>query len=325
MRLALSLPVAMMPLQETVDFARRCAEWGYEEAWASEVAGPDFASVLGAVAAGTDLATGVAVIPVQTRSPWLIAATASTLSHLSGGRFILGLGTSSELIIERWSGIPFDRPLTRLKETVEVVRAMLSGEKVDHDGTFTTHGYRLFEAPPAPVPVYVGALNPASLRQAGEIGDGICLNQFGPEHLGKILAEVEKGRAAAGREGAPEVVARLFCWVTDDVAGARALVRQVFHPYAATAVYNRFFRWLGFTEEMETVLEAFGRRDREAAAAALSDEFIDACYVIGDADMVAARVEEYVDAGVTVPAIACLGPGRVEAERTLQAIAERLR
>lgn len=328
MRLAISLPVTGMPLRETVDFAREAAGWGYEEVWGSEVSGPDFVSLLGAVAAGTDLATGVAVAPVQTRAPWLYAATASTLSHLSGGRFTLGLGTSSELIIERWSGVPFERPLARLRETVEVVRAMLSGERVDHEGEFlTTKGYPLFAPPAAPVPIYVGALNPASLRQAGEIGDGLCLNQFGPQHLPKILAEMDEGRRIAGKDTAEpfDVVARIFCWVTDDPVAARNQVRAVFAPYAATKVYNRFFGWLGFEEEMKALAEAFGRRDREAAAAALTDEFLDACYVIGSAEEVANRVGEYVAAGVTVPVIASIGPGRSEATRTLRAVADGLR
>lgn len=327
MRLGISLPVTGMPLRETVEFAREAAGWGYEEVWASEVAGPDFVSLLGAVATGTDLATGVAVAPVQTRSPWLLAATASSLSHLSNGRFTLGLGTSSELIVERWSGVPFERPLARLRETVEVVRAMLAGERVDHDGEFLiTKGYPLFAPPPAPVPLYIGALNPGSLRQAGEIGDGLCLNQFGPEHLPRILAEVEAGRKSAGKDTAEpfDVVARIFCWVTDEPEAARNQARAVFAPYAATKVYNRFFRWLGFEEEMAVLAEAFGRRDRAAAAAALTDEFMAACYVIGGAEEVADRVAEYVAAGVTVPVIAAMGPGRAEATRTLRAIADGL-
>jgi probable F420-dependent oxidoreductase len=323
MPLAVSLPVVGMPLSETVDFVRACADLGYEEVWGSEVAGPDFPSLLGAVAAGTDARLGVAVSPVQTRSPWLLAATAATLSHLSGGRFSLGLGTSSELIVQRWSGIEFERPLTRLRETVEVVRAILAGERVSHDGDFfSTDGYRLFEAPPAPVPIVVGALNEKSLRQAGEIGDGLALNQFGPEHLPQILAAFSDGARAAGKDPAElPVVARIFCAVTDDVAGARAVIKHVFSSYAATPGYNRFFSWLGFAEEMRAVREAFAVKDRQAAAAALSDAFVDSVYVLGDEDEVADRVQAYVDGGVTIPAIAVLSPGREEAMRTLRAVA----
>ena len=326
MTLAVSLPVTGMPLDETVDYVRACVDMGYEAAWGSEVAGPDFATLLGAVAAaklGIDL--GVAVIPVQTRSAWLIAATAATLSQLSGGRFSLGLGTSSELIVGQWSGVPFDKPLTQLRETVETVRTMLAGERVNLDGDFvTTHGYKLFADTPH-VPLIVGALNAASLRQAGRIGDGVALNQSAPEHLPMILGEVRKGAEEAGKDfSAMPVVSRIFCMVTDNPAAGREMVRHIFAPYAATSVYNRFFRWLGFEDEMTGVAEAFARKDRAAAAASLSDAFVDAIYVIGSADEVAARVQAYLDGGVTVAAIQPLAFGREDSLRTMQAIATAL-
>jgi len=325
-QLAVSLPLTGVPLDRTVALVRRAQDRGYAAAWASEVAGPDFASLLGAVATGCDLDLGVAVAPVQTRSPWLLAATAASLAHLSGGRFTLGVGTSSEVIVEQWSGVPFHRPLARLRETVEVLRAMLAGERVEVDGEFVrSSGYRLFAPPPTPVPIVVGALNPVSLRQAGAIGDGVCLNQLAPEHVPMVLDHVRAGADAEGRDpSAASVVARLFCWVTDDVADARARVRRTFAPYIATSVYNRFYRWLGFTEEADAVLAALARGDRTAAAAAVSDRLLDAVTAIGDAGAVAGRVQAYVDAGVTVPVIATIGPTADDTIRTLDAIAGRL-
>jgi probable F420-dependent oxidoreductase len=325
--LAVSLPVPGVPLAETPAFVRRATEQGYRAAWAAEVAGPDFATLLGAVSAGADVDLGVAVAPAQTRAPWLLAATAASLSHLSGGRFTLGVGTSSEVIVSEWSGLPFDHPLERLRETVLVLRELLSGDRVSYEGEFVSvSGYRLFEPPPAPVPIVVGALNPRSLRQAGELGDGVCLNQLGVGHVKRVLAEVEKGATAAGKSVADlSVVARLFCWATDDVPGARAEVRRRFAPYAATTVYNRFFRWLGFSEEMEALSAAMARRDRAAAAAALSDEFVDTLYTIGDDDHVAGRVRGFIDAGITIPAIQSLASTPGEMERTFAAAAAAAR
>lgn len=327
MTLAVSLPVAGMPLQETPGLVARARDWGYTAAWASEVAGPDFPSVLAAVAVAVgDVDLGVAVAPVQTRSPWLLAATAATLSHLSGGRFSLGLGTSSEIIIEQWSGIPFERPLTHLRETVELVRGILEGEKTSYDGeAVRSAGYRLFAPPPAPIPIVVGALNPRSLRQAGEIADGVCLNQLGPQHVGMVLDEVRAGAEQAERD-LPDfpVVARLFCWVTDEAKAARAAVRKMFAPYLATSVYHRFYTWIGLGDEAEAVRSAFASGDRQGAVAAVSDRMLDTVAAVGDADTVAARVAQYQDAGVTLPVIACPGPGREEAERTLQAIGHAL-
>jgi probable F420-dependent oxidoreductase len=326
MQLAVSLPMAGVPLPDSVAIVREATQWGYSAAWASEVAGPDFATLLGAVSVATDVDLGVAVVPVQTRSPWLLAATASSLSHLSGGRFSLGLGTSSEVIVSKWSGIPFERPLARLRETVEVVRAMLGGERVSVDGEFfSTSGYRIFAPPPAPVPIIVGALNERSLRQAGAIGDGLALNQVAAEDVAGMLDQWRAGAEEAGRsvEGQP-VVDRLFCLVTDQAAEAREFLRSFFAPYVATTVYNKFYRAHGFEEEADAVVAAMKAGDRAAAAAAVSDRLLDAVTAVGDADAVAARVQAYVDAGVTVPAIACLGLGRDDHVRTLQEIGRRL-
>lgn len=327
MQLAVSLPVEGLPPRETAGCVQRCLGLGYTAVWAGEVNGPDFASLLGAVAATSDVDLGVAVAPAQTRSPWLLAATAATLSHLSDGRFTLGIGSSSETIIEEWSGLPFERPLTRVRETVEVVRTILSGERTAYDGELVrSHGYRLFLPPPKPVPIVLGALNPRSLRQAGALGDGVCLNQLGPQHVPRALHEVREGAAGAGRSlDGFRVLARLFCWVVDDVPAARASARRLFAPYAAVTAYNRFFRWLGFVAEMDAVEEALRRGDRAAAAAALSDDLIDALAVIGSEDEVTARVAAYVDAGIDLPVIACLGRGPQEADRVLRTVSRLVR
>lgn len=324
MTLAVSVPAAGVPLAELPAFLHDAAAWGYTAAWAGEAAGPDFPSVLGAAAAaGPPMDLGIAIAPVQTRSPWLLAATASSLSHLSGGRFSLGVGPSSELIVERWSGVPFDRPLRRVRETVDVVRSILAGEKVTHQGDFfSTSSYRIFAPPPAPVPIIVGALNPMSLRQAGEIGDGVALNQLSAADLPKVLGEVRVGAERSGRTLADlTVVARLFCLVTDDVPAAREAIRRTFTPYAATAGYNRFFRYLGFEEEMTRLWEAFAVRDRERATAAFTDELVDTIAVLGDEDTVTEGVRAYLDNGVDVAAIACMTGDRAQAERTLRAAA----
>lgn len=327
MTLAVSLPTAGIPLTELGQMLHEVHDWGYTAAWAGEAAGPYFASMLGAAAAsGPPMELGIAVAPVQTRSPWLIAATASTLSHLSEGRFSLGLGPSSELIVERWSGIPFDRPLTRVRETVEVVRGFLSGEKVTHEGDFfSTASYRIFTPPPDPVPIVVGALNPKSLRQAGEIGDGVALNQLAASDVPKVLAEVRTGAERVGRSLADlSVVARIFCLVTDDVPAAREGIRRTFTPYAATTGYNRFFRYLGFEEEMEELWQAFAVRDRERAVAAFTDELVDTIAVLGDEDAVAEGVRAYLDNGVGTLVVACVTADHETARHTLRTAARAI-
>jgi alkanesulfonate monooxygenase SsuD/methylene tetrahydromethanopterin reductase-like flavin-dependent oxidoreductase (luciferase family) len=255
----------------------------------------------------------------------VLGMTAVSLAELSGGRFTLGIGASSEVIVQRWAGQPFDRPLTAVRETVEALRPVLAGERSSLDGQVVRlGGYKPHAAPPGGrVPLVLGALNPRSCRMVGELGvDGLCLNQLAPHHVPLVLEQVAAG--AGGR--LPDdfaVVARLFCGVTDDVPAAREVVKAVFAPYIATSVYNRFYRWMGYEEEAQAVLDAAG--DRAAMAAAISDRVVDDLFCLGTADEVAAKVAAYVDAGVTVPVLAPLSLGREQAEATLWAVADAWR
>jgi alkanesulfonate monooxygenase SsuD/methylene tetrahydromethanopterin reductase-like flavin-dependent oxidoreductase (luciferase family) len=234
--LALSLPIQGVSTPDGIDLVRRAADWGYEACWLSEVQGPDAFTQLGALAVSTDLELGVAVVPVQTRTTFVLGMTAVSLAELTGGRFHLGIGASSEVIVTRWAGAAFESPLRRVRETVEALRPMLRGERTSYEGRFVTvDGYRPHATPAEPVPLWVGALNPRSLRQAGEIGDGVCLNQFGPEHLPGLLEHVRDGIDAPPRGGAPRrarvgVFARLLCPRPDHVAGARRAVKAGMAP-----------------------------------------------------------------------------------------------
>jgi probable F420-dependent oxidoreductase len=315
--LGVTVPVPGATAAETVDLARRATARGYGAIWAAEVQGPDAFTTLGALAATTDVDLGVAVVPATTRSAFVLGMSAVSLAELSGGRFTLGIGASSEVIVAGWGGLPFDRPLTRVRETVAALRPMLAGERATYQGdTVQVTGYRPHATPPGGrVPLVLGALNPRSCRLVGELGvDGICLNQLAPRHVPQVLAEVAAGAGGELPEGF-RVVARLFCLVTDDVPAARAAVAHTFAPYVATTVYNRFYRWLGYEDVAQAVLDAAG--DRAAMAAAFTDELIDELFCIGTPDEVAAEVAAYVEAGVTEPILAPLGLGVAAAEATL--------
>ena len=321
--LALSLPLTGVDARAGVDLAVALRDEGYTALWASEVQGPDAFTQLGALAVLTDYDLGVAVVPVQTRTPMVLGMTAVSLAELSGGRFTLGIGASSELIVGGWAGRPFDAPLADVRETFQALRPMLRGERTTFEGErVQVHGYRPHATPDPAVPLYLGALNQRSLRMVGELGaDGLCLNQMGTSHVGTMLDLVRKGAEDAGTTLLDDfgVVARLFCMVTDDRDAGRQMVKHVFAPYIATSVYNRFYRWMGYEEEAQGVLDA--GRDREAQAAAISDELVDDIFCIGTPDEVAARIREFVDAGVTVPAVQPLALGAEQAEQTLRAIA----
>lgn len=311
--------------RDTVDIAREVAGWGYRAIWGAEVAEQECFALLGAIASHTDLEIGLAVTPVQTRSAFVLARAALTLQELTGGRFVLGVGASSEVLVSRFGGEPWTKPLTYVRETVEALQPILSGERGSYDGEFVSIGGYKYPLPVERVPIYLGSLNPASLRLCGALGDGLCINQTAPRHVPAMLDEVRKGATDAGRELPDDfpVVARLFCAITDDVDGVKNLLRHVFAPYAATTGYNRFFRWIGYEEEADAIAAAAAEGDKDGMVAAYSDRMLDDFFIVGDADAVVDRIHEYVDNGVTVPVIAPLAPGAEPARQILRAVGER--
>jgi probable F420-dependent oxidoreductase len=306
MPLAASLPVPP-DLAMCRRVARRVEELGYDSVWIADTgAGPD-AFVVGAAVAGVTerLRIGTAVIPVYTRSPSVMAAGAGSVAQLAAGRVVLGIGVSSETIVDAWGGVPFERPFTRIRETVAVLRQMLAGERVTFDGkTIRTRNFRLVSLPPKPVPIYLAALMPPMLELAGEIADGIILNFMPAEAVPRMLEHVRRGAARAGRDASTlEVVSRFQTIVTDNVPAARAAIRHMMGPYFATSVYNRFVAWCGFEEEARTILDGWRAKDRARNTAAVTDDMIDRLAIIGSPAECRERVEAFRRAGVTTPMI----------------------
>lgn len=322
-RLAISVPIPGPDLTDSVAYAEEAESLGYTEAWLAEVGGPDAFTLAGALGARTGLRIGTAVVPIYNRTPMVLAMTAASLTHLAPGGFVLGIGTSSENIVERWNGIPFERPYTRMRETLDVVKRLLAGEKVSFEGeTLSLDGYRM-QVPAVGSPkVYIGALNRRMLRLAGEMADGVIVNMLGPEHVTQVLAEVAEGAKAAGRDPAEiEAVARIHMVYDQPFEVAAAIVRSVFGAYAATSVYNRFFRWIGFEEEAEAIAKAWSAKDREGVASGVSDEMVRAMAVSGTPGECRARLDEYFDAGLDVAALNPLALDPADAYRMMRELA----
>ncbi|MDH5675608.1 MAG: LLM class F420-dependent oxidoreductase [Myxococcales bacterium] len=300
-RLGLTLPLG--GADKAVELARKAQEGGYEELWLAEVNGGDAYALAGALAVGAPgMRIGTAVLPAQTRTPMVHAMAAMTLSQLTGGNFILGLGLSSPNIVHDWGGQPYDKPLARMREHVEVLRAMLSGDKTSYQGkTLEAKNFRLGGRVSGEVPIYLGALNKQMLRLTGALCDGVCLNMVPESALPQVLGEVRAGAEEAGRDPAAiEVVSRLHVAMVDDQAMGRNLIRNVFGAYAATPGYNRCFEWIGFADEAKQIREAFAKKDRAGVAAGVSDGLADAMAVVGNAEQIRARVRAYAEAGVDV-------------------------
>jgi probable F420-dependent oxidoreductase len=325
MALAISIPAGPIAMSDQIAYAQEAESLGYTEAWLAEVGGPDAFTLAAALAVQTGLRLGTAVVPVYNRTPMVLAMTAATLSQLSEGRFVLGFGSSSTNIIEKWNGLPFEKPLTRMRETLLVVRDLLNGEKVTfHGETIQLDGYRMTVRNQGEPKVYIGALNAGMLRLAGELADGVIINMLAPEHVPIVLAEVAEGAKKAGRDPADiECVARLHIVYDESKDVAGQIVRGAFGAYAATSVYNRFFRWIGFEEESEGVKKAWDAKDRAGVAAAVSEPMVDAIAVRGTPDECRARVQQYLDAGVDVAALSPLVLDPDTAWRMMRELAPR--
>jgi probable F420-dependent oxidoreductase len=300
-RLGLTMPLG--GAQNAVETARFARDNGFEELWLAEVNGGDAYAVAGALAVGVPgMRIGTAVVPAQTRTPFVHAMAGLTLSQLTNGNFILGIGLSSPNIVADWGGQPYDKPLARMREYVTVLRKAMAGERVDFEGkTLHTKRLKLAAAATGGVPIYLGALNEQMLRLTGELCDGVCLNMVPESALPQVLGAVRAGAEAAGRDPAElEVVSRLHVVLVDDAAAGRNLIRNVFGAYAATPGYNRAFEWMGFEQEAKTIREKFAKGDRAGVAAAVSDGLCDAMAIVGNAEQVRARVRAYAERGIDV-------------------------
>lgn len=322
-KLALSLPVPP-DTPTSLEWAARAEGLGFESIWIAETGGPDPFVLAGACAQVTSTARiGLAVSPVYFRTPATIAAATGTVAQMAPGRFVLGLGSSSHAMVEKWHGLPFERPVTRVRETVTTVRRMLAGEKVGFEGkTLRTQGFRLLVPPPEPVPIYVGALRPPMLEVAGEVGDGVVVNLFPSSALPSMLEHVATGARRAGKKPAAyECVCRHQVLVTDDKEAARQIFRAGLTGYFATPVYNRFLSWYGFEEEAEQIAEGFRSGDREATRRGMSDRVVDALGIFGSAEECRERVAEYAAAGVTTAVISPMALDPDAIRRTIEAFA----
>ena len=302
-----------------VSTARLAQDLGYRSFWTAETTGPEAFALLaaaGAAAPGLDLGTGV--LALQLRTPMVVAMAGATLQSLHPDRdILLGVGISSPVVTERWHGVPYgDRPLDRVREYVTVLRACLSGEKVDFAGDFYgVRGFRLGvklgERRPK---IVVGALNPAMLRLAGELADGVLLNYLPASHVPWSAEQVRKG-------GDATIYAYVHAGVCAREEGVELARRDLF-SYAVVDSYAQNFERAGFGDEVAEVRARFGEGDRDGAVAAVSDRMVDAIDVMGDEDTVAATMAAYADAGVEVPVLMPLPWGadrRASAERTVRA------
>lgn len=289
-RWGLTLPLPTLPLSEHEQHVRRAEAAGYTDLWTGETQGPDgFTPLTLAVNWTESMRLGTGVVGVFTRGRALLAQEAAALADASGGRFALGIGASSDRIVEGWNGIPFSKPLTKVSETVDFLREVLEGGR-------GAGGFKLEQAPPEPIPIVLAALRGKMLKLAVEKGDGAFSNFLplaGLPQVTEALADAPEGF---------ELLCRFFC-LDGPREQVEPLARFMFASYATVPVYESFFRWLGYGEQIDEMVEAWRRKDRDAATAAAPWELIEDVFIFGTPDEMRERLRRYVDGGITVPVL----------------------
>lgn len=317
-RIALTMPDSRGIL-ETLEQAVWGEKEGFDDLWFADTAGIDALTTAVAVAERTErVRIGTAIIPVYTRTAPVLAATTHVLNKISGGRFILGLGSSSHTMMEAWNGQAFEKPLTRVRETVQAVRSMLTGERSDFPGeTIHSRGYRQLPVDEGSQLIYIAALRGKMLEMAAEVGDGVIINLFPRSALPKMLQHIRIGAQRAGKKLEDiEIVCRHQVVVTKDKDNARNLLRTHFAPYYATPVYNKFLAWCGYQETADIISQGWAERDRAKTTGALTDDLIDEITKVGSREECQDWIREYADMGITTHIISCVSPDEMEATYT---------
>jgi probable F420-dependent oxidoreductase len=318
-RLGLTIPLDGIALSEHRAVLEHATASGFTDLWSAETNGADAFTPLALAAAWAPAARlGTAIVPVHTRGPALLAMSAAALAETAPGRFALGIGASSPVIVEQWNGVPFDAPYARVRDTLRFLKLALAGQKVDEKfETFTVRGFRLGRPPQTPPPILVAALRPGMIRLGAREADGVITNWLAVEDVPKVVAELGE------HAGRTELAARVFVCPTEDAGYARTLGRMLISSYLTVPAYAQFHRWLGRGDLLGPMWQAWAAGDRKGANALVPDEVVDALVVHGTPQECRAHVRRYAEAGIGTPVIALLPTPELSAPEP-SARAERL-
>ncbi|MGA0893055.1 MAG: LLM class F420-dependent oxidoreductase [Ilumatobacteraceae bacterium] len=280
------------------------ADMGYTDIWSAESDGVDAFTPLALASAWEPrLRLGTAIVPAYTRSPACLAQSAASLADAAPGRFAIGIGSSSNVIVERWNGVPFVEPYKKVRDVVRFLRDAFSGEKVSKKyDTFEISGFRLGVRPEFTPPILVAALREGMLRLAAREGDGAIINWLSADDVTRVAGVVRDAAGGADRE----IVCRIFCCPSENAEMVREGARYAIAAYLNVPVYAEFHRWLGRGEELQPMWDAWKAGDRKAALAAIPDSVVDALVVHGSPEQCRATIDRYFANGVTTSSLAIL-------------------
>jgi probable F420-dependent oxidoreductase len=303
-RFGITIPFDGVPLPEQRALFEQLPDLGYTDVWSAESNANDaFTPLALASVWAPSLRLGTSIVPAYTRGPATLAMCAATLAAAAPGRFVLGIGTSSNVIVEKWNAIPFEEPYKRVRDTVRFLRLALAGEKVTEKfETFAVDGFRLGLVPPEPVPIVVAALRSGMLRLAGREADGAIINWLSPDDVKTVAPYVREGGENK------EIAARIFVAPTTDIDTVRGVAKFAINSYMNVPVYRAFHQWLG-REQLRPMWDAWAAGDRKAALESIPDSVVDDLVVHGTPEECRERIAAYVANGVTTPIPAILPVG----------------
>ena len=277
---------------------------GYTDAWSSEADGTDAFTPLALAAAwAPTLRLGCAIVPAYTRGPALMAQSVAALAEAAPGRFAFGIGTSSDVIVERWNGIPFEEPYKRTRDMVRFLKLALSGEKVKEEYTgFKVGGFKLGRVPKVQPQILVAALREGMLKLAGREADGAIINWLSADDVKRVAPIVQQ----AGDGAEKEIVARIFVCPSTDADAVRGAGKFAIAAYLNVPVYAAFHDWMGRGEQLKPMWDAWKAGDRKAALEAIPDSLVDELIVHGSPEECKEHIGRYFDNGVTTAALAVM-------------------
>jgi len=301
-RYGMTIPFDDVPLHAQRDWVKELEDLGYTDVWSSEAGGHDgFTPLALASMWAPTLRLGSAIVPSFTRGPATMAQCVGALADAAPGRVAFGIGTSSNVIVERWNDIAFERPYQRTRDMVRFLRKALTGEKISETfETFQVKGFKLGFTPEQQPKILVAALRQGMLGLAGREGDGAIVNWLSADDVSTVAPFVH--------ENGPdkEVVARIFVAPTTDVDTVRNMGRYAIASYLNVPVYAEFHRWMGRTAVLQPMWDAWAAGDRKAALAEIPDSLVDELIIHGSPEECREHIGRYVANGVTCPALALL-------------------
>ena len=323
----MGLRIPGMSWREIRESAVLAEELGYSCLSMGESWGEDAFTSLAQLAAVTSrIRIGTSIVPVFARSPANLAMTALNMDRMSDGRFFLGLGTSGQLVVQDLHGETFQKPLTRLREYIDIIRRAARSESLDHEGEFfRIKRFRLRLSPyRANLPIYIAALSPPSLRLTGELADGWLPIFLAPSRMTAVLTELKAGAESVGRAWRDLVISpQVSIYVTDDVAAARDRERPhiAFYIGGMGVFYHQYMHRIGFGAEADRVRDAYQARQRDRAAQLVTDEMVDAMTIIGAPRQCRQQIQAFFEAGVHEVRLVFNEPNGEAYLRALKAVA----